>query len=272
MERNEILRKIEVAENYKKRIVGYIENLDRLYSNRKIDIGTYENKINEYIDGKTPLQWIKYYDDLLEDYKRKLYSSYAYVGEEKGSNIHLIISIIILLGIVFYIFLKPSITGFSIGVSEPIATYEDGYKIEGQKWIDIKGEKFYERCLKVKSDIEFNELDIIGKITSATRENDLRFILYNSDSANNQPGLETGSCRVDNYNDVWKSCSINGLKQNKGDYWICASYPKGEYGKTYYTIAYQSGDLGRTAFWTGQNWQKLDRNSYTIKAIFKKYE
>ena len=269
MERSEVLRKIEVVEAYKKRIVGYIENLDRLYYSRKIDEETYENKLNEFMDGKTPLQWIKYYDELLEQYNRKLYSD---GGEDKKTSIHLVVSIIILLGIMLYIFIKPSITGFSIGVSQPIATYENGYGIEGQKWIDIKGEKFYERCLKVKSDIEFNEIDIIGKITSATRENDLMLKLYNSDIANNQPGLEIGSCRVDNYEDIWKSCSVKGINEVKGDYWICASYPKGEYGRTYYTIAYQNGDQGRTAFWTGQNWQKLDRNSYTIKAIFKKYE
>ncbi|MEK6861637.1 MAG: hypothetical protein AABY07_06725 [Nanoarchaeota archaeon] len=273
MERSEILRKIEVVENYKKRILGYIDNLSRSYHQNRIDRRAYDYKISELMDGKSPLQWIEYYDGLLEDYKRKLYSSYAYPEEEKKINIHLVVAIILLLGIMFYIFFKPSITGFSIGVSkEPIVSYEDGYKIEGQKWIDIRGSKFYERCLKIKSDIGFNEVEIKGKVTSATQENDLRFILYKADIMNNQPGLELNSCKVNNYEDIWKSCNIKNINYEKGEYWICASYPKGDYSKTYYTIAYQNGDIGRTAFWTGQNWQKLDKNSYTMKAIFRKYE
>ena len=272
MERSEILRRIEVTESYKKKILGYIENLDRLYYSHRIDENTYEDKINQMIDGKTPLQWIQYYDHLLEQYRKELYTSYAYPGEDRKISVHLIVSVIILFAIIFYALFKPSITGLYTGSGNLIASYENGYTIEGQKWIDIRGSKFYERCLKVKSDIDFNQVGITGKITSATEENDLRFTLYKADIMNNQPGIETGVCRVDNYDDIWKTCSIKLDNQQAGEYWICASYPTGEYSKTYYTVAYQNGDVGRTAFWTGQNWQKLDRNSYTMKAIFNKYE
>ena len=138
--------------------------------------------------------------------------------------------------------------------------------------MEIKGSRIYERCMKVNSDIDFNSINIIAKTTRATDDKNLILALYRNDDINDEPSQLVESCKVKEYGLLPKSCSMDNLQETSGQYWICASSPTGDSTTTYYTIAYQNGDLRRTALWTGKNWQKLDGASYTIKAQFIKNE
>lgn len=269
MEQNKIMQNIEAMEQYTNELRNYLARLNDLYATGQIDEETYESKMGEMRNGRNPLQWLAYYEDQLQENKRK-YAYSMYAVSEKNTNLHLIIAVLAVIGIFSFLFMKPSITGLYVGT--PLEVHESGYLKEGQKWVDIRGMRFYERCLKVTSEIPFNAVELSGKIASTANDKGLAFVLYKSDVMNNQPGLLVNLCNVDKYGDVWKSCKISDLREEKGEYWACASYPEGEYGKTYYMLAYQNGDQGRTAFWTGQNWQKLDRSTYTIKARFIQYE
>jgi hypothetical protein len=172
----------------------------------------------------------------------------------------------IMFSLVFFI--KPSITGLvTLVTPESTILIEDGYTKEGTQWLDIQGSRIYERCLQVQTKDSFEDIEISGKITSATNSKDLTFSLY---SNNGSPKDLIDSCKVSNYESLWKSCTIKSIDIPEDTYWICASNPKGDKDRVYYTIAYQVGDVRRTALWTGENWQKLDRASYTIKAIFRK--
>ena len=178
-----------------------------------------------------------------------------------------------IIGILFFIlgiffFVQPTITGLISFEEKPEITFEDGYTKEGYKWMEIKGSRIYERCLQVNSEIDFNSINIIAKVTRATDNRDLALALYRNDDTNDEPLELLGSCKVSKYGVLMKSCAIDGLQESQGQYWVCASSTSGDPSTTYYTIAYQNGDLRRTALWTGENWQKLDGLSYTMKAEF----
>lgn len=273
MESNSLQRKREIVEGYRKSMLSYVEQLQRLYAMRQIDRATYEGRINQVLEGKTPLQWIAHYDETLNRYKEDLYVTYATQEGGKKTSLLVVLALLSLVLIVSLTSLTPALTGFSIrGVaSDPLEEHATTYGNEGTKWVDIKGQRTFERCMKVSTPIAFSEVEITGKVTSATQSRNLHFVLYNDDSSNNEPGLEVGSCEVASYSDMWKSCMVKSESAQPGEYWICASSPKGDADTTYYTIAYQSGDNKRTAFWTGSNWQKLEWNSYTIKALFRNY-
>lgn len=260
---DELMRKSELARGYKNQVVSYIKDLNALYDTRRIDYRTYQMKMNERREGKTPLEWIAYYDALIERYRQSVEPP-----AQERRVLPIVLSVVLLMVLGAVTLLNPSITGLYTGIAPEI--HEDGYHQEGEKWLDIKGERMYERCMKVSSPTPFTEVELRGKIMTATDEDLLQFILYNHDAAQNEPGLEVGACTVKNREGVWKSCVIK-KDSPAGEYWICASARNGDPESTYYTIAYQSGDDKRTAFWTGKNWQKLEWNSYTLKALFRNY-
>ncbi|HLD07181.1 MAG TPA: hypothetical protein VJC16_06670 [Candidatus Nanoarchaeia archaeon] len=186
-------------------------------------------------------------------------SAIAYIGG--------ILLIVALIGSLF--FFRPAITGYF--VKEPLETSTDGYRIEGQRWADIKGGGIYERCLLVSSGIDFSEAALTAKATVADQDEQLRMRMYTLDQDTQDPGYEIGSCSVEDYSTPWKSCTITGLaRQPAGDYWICA-YAEGSKEKTYYTIAHNPEGTRIRAFWTGKYWQKLENASYTIKAEFRRW-
>ena len=272
----DLIREIELCELYKEQINDTIKKINDEYRYGLIDKDTYYSQIREFLKGKNVDEWIgaynarimgchksiRYYDNKIDELTEKDQSN-----EYSFSKIFLVIGIIsLMLGLVF--FAQPTITGFfSLGTEHKVASV-DGYGKEGLQWMEINGQRVYERCLKVKSEAEFSNVNIIAKITSAIDSNDLTFRIYDNYDVNDEPKDLIGSCRVDNYDSIWKSCTVNEIEKEAGEYWICASYPDGNSDETYFTIAYQNGDLRRTALWTGENWQKLEGSSYTMRAEF----
>ncbi len=271
MERSELIRTIEQIRDHKRQIAQYLADIKQLVASGQMDRWLAEVKMHERTNGRTPYEWITYYDRLLAEYSAQLPAAGQYDRDSKPINLPLLFAIFVVLATLGYLFTQPSLTGFVIRQGEPVASLTDGYSIEGQKWVDIHGSRSFERCLQVSSNISFTDIEITGKVTQATAGEDLVYALYQGDVANNQPALPLGACAVHDYDSLWKSCTIDDLHAEPGAYWVCASVPEGDYGTTYYTVAYQNGDRGRTAFWTGQNWQKLDHSSYTLKAVFENY-
>ncbi|MEK6922487.1 MAG: hypothetical protein AABX08_01650 [Nanoarchaeota archaeon] len=278
--REDLIREIELCEVYKEQIRQGIAKINDEYRSGFIDKGAYYSKVKEFLKGKNVEEWIGIYDARIVECHKNIgyYDSKIDELTEKNqgkehsfSKIFLAIGIIsLILGLVFFV--RPTITGLFSLEAEPKVVFEDGYGREGFQWMEINGLRVYERCLKVQTDVEFDDMAIIAKITRATDNNDLRFRLYGHNDVDDEPDKLISSCRVKNYDSVWKSCAINEIEQEAGEYWICAAYLGGESDETYYTIAYQNGDLRRTALWTGENWQKLDGASYSMKAQFKKNE
>ena len=271
--REDLIRQVDLCHEYKERIQDTLEEFQRQFEAGLIDKKTYWSKIYQFLEGKHPDYWYSTYDDHIDKCSERIRYYEEKINEitedydEKRNSFSKIFMFIGIISLIFSIlfFVQPTITGLIPYSAEPGIIFEDGYTKEGSHWMEIKGSRVYERCLEVNSEIGFDSVKIIGKITSAVDKKDLVFGLYNDA---NEPSELIGSCKVDDYDDVWKSCSLGGLEQDKGRYWICAASPSGDSDRTYYTIAYQKGDSRKSALWTGQNWQKLDRASYTIKAQF----
>ncbi|MEK6904633.1 MAG: hypothetical protein AABW87_03500, partial [Nanoarchaeota archaeon] len=123
-----------------------------------------------------------------ERYDKKLDRCYAKIDscikrlkkDEKKSLVlphtfMLVFALITIAGIFF--FTSPQLTGFSVYETseEGVTKYEDGYNIEGPRWAAIRGLNMHERCLKVRSNIEFDSAEITGKIMSAANDENLVF-------------------------------------------------------------------------------------------------
>ena len=269
-------RQIKLCELYKEQINGTVKKINDEYRSGLIDKDAYYSQIREFLKGKNVGEWIGDYNARIvwchkniRDYDNRIneLTEKDQNKEYSFSKMFLVIGIIsLMLGLVF--FAQPTITGFFSLDSEHKVVSIDGYGKEGSQWMGINGLRVYERCLKVKSKAEFSDVNIVAKITNAIDSNDLTFSIYDNNNINDEPKELIGSCRVDAYDSIWKSCTVNEIEKEAGEYWACASYPDGNSGETYFTIAYQNGDLRRTALWTGENWQKLDGASYTIRAEF----
>lgn len=274
-------KQIELCQLYKEQINDALQKLYSEYKSGLIDQVNYLIQINKLLQNRSSEEWYSTYDNhinicnkKIKEYHNKIYQ----LTLEKQTNLDSKAKLFMLIGIItlmssLVLFFQPAITGLIpyAGVSEVVS--EDGYEKEGFRWMEIYGSRSYERCLLVKSEEDFNSVKIIAKVTSALDAKDLSFSLYsNNIENNNEPSSLVSSCKVTDYNNLWKSCLIKNIDQNTGNYWICASNPRGDQDTTYYTIGYQVGDQKTTALWTGENWQKLDRSSYTIKAQFMQDE
>lgn len=275
--REDLLKQINLCNDYKSLIQTTLNNLEKQYKEGSLDRHTYHHKVNSFLKGRQPHHWYSMYDQHIE----KCHKEISYCTEKLKEPLNFItkgkfsiglIAILLSLAIIGLFFFKPTITGFVGYEKDSGLTFEDGYTLEGSRWMEIKGSRVYERCLRVNSGISFNKVEIESKITQAADNKDLSLTLYNHDEVNDEPSDKIKSCNVNDYDDLWKSCIIKDLSQDKGIYWICASASSGDKEKTYFTIGYQIGDNKKTALWTGDYWQKLERASYTVKARFIKDE
>lgn len=274
--REELIRQIELCQLYKEQIKDTLKELNTSYKSGLIDKNIYTLNVNEFLEGKHPQDWYSLYNNHINKCHNKIKNCEEKINEitenykekrQSYSKIFMLIGVIsLILSLIFVI--QPTITGLIPYPTESKIIFEDGYTKEGSQWMHINGLRSYERCINVNSESDFDSIKIIAKITSATDTKDLRFSLFTHNENADEPGSLIDSCNVDNYNDLWKSCTIDNLENTPGEYWICASNPSGDPEKTYYTISYQIGDSKKTALWTGEYWQRLDRASYTMKAQF----
>lgn len=274
----ELMRQIAQCAKNKEVLQETLQQYTEQYRAGLLNQETYKQQLEKFLQGKPASYWYGLY----EDHINKCHKTLVYcteklndlaVDEPERRKSPLVITAIALVALFIFVgviaFLNPitTITGlFGFEFQKEKVVFEDGYTTEGAKWADIKGSRVYERCLKIESEAPFSSVRVLGKITSAINRDDLTFNLYSNNK--DEPGILLGSCTVKDYDAVWKFCSIKKLQQDKGAYWICAAAPGGEREQTYYTIAYSIGDNKKTALWTGQNWQKLERISYTLKAQF----
>ena len=276
--KEDLLKQIELCQIYKSQIENGLQELKQQYEHSIIDKDKYNLLVCQFLKGRQPQDLHAIYDDHII----KCYESLAYHSEKTSElnkrfpykNVSL--KILAIISVLFLLFGIGSIIDIPItglvgyeSISQNISS-EDGFAKEGYDWAEIKGSKLYERCLKVNSEADFDAVNIIAKVMRARDEKDLMMRIYNHDEAKEEPSEAVGSCKVEKYSIVFKSCTVNNIKQSKGSYWICALNPEGDSEITYYTIAQQIGDQKKTALWTGENWQTLEGSSYTIKAQFIK--
>lgn len=279
-------KSLKLCEEYKERIIGFVQELEDRRDRGLLDEIEYNTELYSRLEGKSLSEWAEYYDSCAEKYQREISAiestkeDAAQLSPEPKTRLpsarfspKLLFAIFILF--IFasgFLVFRPQITGFAVSTMsafnrEAAANYTDGYDIEGGKWAEIKGERMYERCLKVYSEGEFDSAVINAKATAAGSRKNLVLGLYNQ-SKDDEPLSEIGSCRVSDYSSIWKSCEISSLAQESGEYWICAYDPEGDSAATHYIIAYNNGGNKKTALWTGAYWQKQERSSYSMEANF----
>jgi len=274
--KEDLIKQVELCHLYKDKINETLKEFKNEYESGLVDKNTYILKTNKFLERRSLQNWYSMYDDHISKcydrikyYEEKIneFSEKHYDKISSFSKAFMLVGIVALIFSVIFL-LRPTITGLVPYGQEYNVVFEDGYTKEGSQWMEIKGSRLYERCLQVKSEVGFDSINIIAKVTSATDKKDLTFSLYNNDKDDDGPSELIKSCEVNKYNELWKSCRLDNLDEKDGTYWVCVSSPGGDSNTTYYTIAYQNGDSRKTALWTGENWQKLDRASYTIKAQF----
>ena len=273
------MRNIQVTMKNKVLLQETLKMLQDQLKQGTIDATTYSRNVQQFLQGKTASEWQRTYDEYIKKCNQALVyyaekSSEGDAFEEIKGSAWSKVGIVAAALIVFFTFVTLSdtnLTGFFLlDGEEGRIVYEDGFSTEGIRWSEIKGDSLYERCLQVTSEEEFTAAKIIGKVTSASEGGDLEYLLRTDKG--NEPGDVINSCKVKDYKDVWKSCTITEIVPQKGVYWACASETEGTKDQTYFTIAYRIGGERRTALWTGKNWQGLDRSSYTIKVQFMSNE
>lgn len=275
--RQELMRQIEITMKNKQLLENTLKHWQEEVKRGVLDAATYSYNIQQFLQGRSANEWNKLYNDHIKKCNQALAFYAGKINaldddEDKGSVWFRIGAVGIAL-FIFFSFLALSdsrITGlFIAGQNEGQIVYEDGFVHEGTRWVELKGSRIYERCLKVESGADFDAVTISGKLTAATEQKALMFTLFTNYAE--EPRTELGACRIKDYDSLWKSCTIANIKQVAGSYWICAAAPEGDQKQTYYTLAYTIGDNRKTALWTGQSWQKLEHISYTMKTQFIKH-
>ncbi len=274
--REDLQKQIALCKEYKTAIQTFLTTLDNQYKHGEINHHTYQSQIHSAFKGKHPQHWHSLYDrhivtclQHLDFYNKEIAALTSRLDKNKVFYGVVIFACLVLFGSLF--FFKSSITG-SFGYQHASVVSSDGYSQEGAKWMDIKGSRFYERCLQVQAEQDFDAARITAKIANAADTRELTFSLYNHDAESNEPLDQLAACTVSDYSTVWKSCTLDNLHLQQGAYWICASMPHGDKDTPYFTLGYQVGDHRKTALWTGDHWQTLEKVSYTIKVGFMRYE
>ncbi|GEM_PF-6133116 len=275
----ELMRQIQVTMKNKALLQDTLKMWQEQLKYGSIDAATYTRNIQQFLQGRTANEWQQTYDNHIKKcnqgivYYTEKINEVESPEEVRGSVWSKvgIVAVVLLIFFTFLTFSNTNLTGFFLlNEGDGRVVHEDGFASEGIRWAEIKGNRFYERCLQIKSEADFTAAKVTAKATRASEEGDLVYTLHKNKG--NEPGDEVGSCKVNDYEELWKSCTIKDIVPQKGEYWICAGHPEGKKDQTYFTIAYRIGGDRRTALWTGQSWQKLDRSSYTIKVQFMNNE
>ncbi|MDD5331320.1 MAG: hypothetical protein PHE43_00670 [Candidatus Nanoarchaeia archaeon] len=114
-ERIKLIRDIQSCKNYKEKILKYVYKTKKDHDNNLISPSQYYNLLNKKLQGKSPTIWINYYDNLIEDYSKKLKHCEERIGAEKLStkNNGLIITIAMIAMVLGAgLFFESNITGF----------------------------------------------------------------------------------------------------------------------------------------------------------------
>lgn len=275
----DLLRQIDLCKQYKLQIENTLQDLQRLRDSGHIDENTHRHHVRAALQGKHQHEWYAAYDGhiakcshMLSYCRQKITELNAYFDTKRNIFSKSFAVIAILLAIFGALtFVKTPWTGlFSLDAKDFSVVAEDGTTAEGLLWTNINGSQMYARCMEVVTPVAFGAVNILGKITNAGDKKQLDFSLYSSDSLKNEPKNKITSCRVQDYSTVWKSCLLKADPLPAGNYWVCASTEKGSSAEIYYLLDYKFKGTKNTALWNGNNWQKLQGITYTMKAQFMK--
>ncbi|PIN78775.1 hypothetical protein COV14_02155, partial [Candidatus Woesearchaeota archaeon CG10_big_fil_rev_8_21_14_0_10_33_12] len=125
--RIELVRKLQLCEHYKEKIVRFVQELNNQYNKGLISYKEYYHKLNRALEQRTPEQWIQNYDSSIWYYKHGLNICEREIKkqENKAKIVPLvtILAVFIILGFGF-LFLKPAITGLIVGIGEESYTQD----------------------------------------------------------------------------------------------------------------------------------------------------
>jgi len=125
--RIELVRKIQLCEHYKEKIIKFARELNNQYNQGLISYKEYCCKLNRALEQRTPEQWVQEYDSSIWYYKHSLDSCEREIKkqENKAKIVPLvtILAVFMILGFGF-LFLKPAITGLVIGIGEESYTQD----------------------------------------------------------------------------------------------------------------------------------------------------
>ena len=68
----ELIRNIQLCQNSKRRVIGFVEELDRQYALKEIDLEIYKQKLNNVLKQRTLEQWTNYYNGCITYYRHGL--------------------------------------------------------------------------------------------------------------------------------------------------------------------------------------------------------
>ncbi|MBU3940952.1 MAG: hypothetical protein KKH88_03445, partial [Nanoarchaeota archaeon] len=123
--RTDIIGAIGTSKLYRKKIVDTVNELNEQFHKKQIDYDRYYYKLNKKLDGRTPKDWIDYYDKCIKHYKAKLKSCENEIKKVKAVPIVMVLGILMIIGLGLF-FLKPDITGFAtIGGDENVSLIEE---------------------------------------------------------------------------------------------------------------------------------------------------
>ena len=130
--KSELIRNIQLCEDYKKKIIRFVQELNNQYDQGLIGYGRYYEKLNKALKQRKPEQWIKYYDEFIEYYNYHLDNCERDIRREKTKAkvvpIAVTLAILMILGLGLF-FLKPTLTGLVVGPGEEIYTQNLGLVI-----------------------------------------------------------------------------------------------------------------------------------------------
>ena len=67
-----LIKKIEECEKATFKVKNYINDIENAYAKGRIVTSAYKAMLDKKLDGRTPFEWIEYYDSLLAIYRDKL--------------------------------------------------------------------------------------------------------------------------------------------------------------------------------------------------------
>ncbi|MEK6834967.1 MAG: S8 family serine peptidase [Nanoarchaeota archaeon] len=116
--KQDLISHLEQAKNYKAQTIKFLNNLQNKLNNNEIKESEFKYRLIQALKGKTPEEWISYYNELIKKYNDELISINTKLGEtqERGFNANTILIVLFFLMLSFtgIILIKPQITGLVI--------------------------------------------------------------------------------------------------------------------------------------------------------------
>lgn len=101
----ELLKRIEAAEEYKKKVIGISQGLLVQYRKRKISKDEYEEKLKEVLNGRDIQEWLDYYDNYIKSCNKYLDNCSKDIRKERAKIISLKVAPFVFIGLLIILIL-----------------------------------------------------------------------------------------------------------------------------------------------------------------------